>query len=43
MTKTNDRHDLSSEGAPEIDKTVTVNHELISGHETEMGLETKTD
>jgi hypothetical protein len=24
VTKTNDRHDLSSEGAPDIDKIVTV-------------------
>jgi hypothetical protein len=43
MTKTNDRPDLSSEGAHDIDKTVNVKQKLISGHETEMGLDTKTD
>jgi hypothetical protein len=39
---TNDRPDLSSEGAPDIDKTVNVKLKLISGHETQMGLETRT-
>jgi hypothetical protein len=29
-------------GAPDIDKTVTVTQQLISGHEPQMGLETKT-
>jgi hypothetical protein len=43
VTKTNERPDLSSEGAPDIDKTVTVKQELISGHKTQMGLDTKTD
>jgi hypothetical protein len=43
VTKTNDRPDLSSEGAPYIDKTVNVKHKLIYGHETQMGLETTTD
>jgi hypothetical protein len=38
-----DRPDLSSEGAPDIDKTVNVKQKLISGHETQMGLQTKTD
>jgi hypothetical protein len=37
-----DRPDLSSEGAPDIDKTVYVKQKLIFGHETQMGLETKT-
>jgi hypothetical protein len=41
-TNTDDRLDLSSEGAPDIDKTVNVKRKLISGHETQMGLETKT-
>jgi hypothetical protein len=39
MTK--DRPDLPSEGAPDIDKTVNVKQKLISGHKTQMGLETK--
>jgi hypothetical protein len=43
MTNTDDRPDLSSEGPPDIDKTVNVEQKLISGHETQMGLETKTD
>jgi hypothetical protein len=36
--------DLASEGAPAIDKTILVNvkPKLISGHETHMGLETRT-
>jgi hypothetical protein len=38
-----DRPDLSSEGAPDIDKTVCVKQKLISGHETQMGLDIKTD
>jgi hypothetical protein len=42
VTNTDDRPDLSSEGAPDIDKTVNVKQKLISGHETQMGLETKT-
>jgi hypothetical protein len=42
MSKTNDKPDISSEGAPDIDKTVNVKQKLISGHETQMGLETKT-
>jgi hypothetical protein len=44
MAKTNDRPDLTSEGAPAIDKTIVVNvkPKLISGHETHMGLESKT-
>jgi hypothetical protein len=42
MTMTNDRPDLSSEGAPNIEKTVNVTQKLISGHETQMGLETRT-
>jgi hypothetical protein len=43
VTKINDRPDLSSEGAPDIDKTVNVKQKLISGHEAQMGLDTKTD
>jgi hypothetical protein len=41
---TNDRPDLSSEGAPVIDKTILVNvkQKLMSGHETHMGLESRT-
>jgi hypothetical protein len=44
MTTTNDRPDLSSEGAPAIDKTILVNvkPKLMSGHETHMGLESRT-
>jgi hypothetical protein len=38
VTNTDDRPDLSSEGAPDIDKTVNVKQKLISGHETQMGL-----
>jgi hypothetical protein len=41
--KTNDRPDLLSEGVPDINKTLNVNQWLISGHETQVGLETKTD
>jgi hypothetical protein len=40
---TDDRPNLSSEGVPDIDKTVNVKQKLISGHETQMGLDTKTD
>jgi hypothetical protein len=43
VTNTNDRPDLLSEGAPDIDKTVNVKQKLISGHEPQMGLDTKTD
>jgi hypothetical protein len=43
VTNTDDRPALSSEGAPDIDKTVNVKRKLMSGHETQMGLETKTD
>jgi hypothetical protein len=44
MTTTNDRADLSSEGAPAIDNTIleNVKTKLISGHETHMGLESRT-
>jgi hypothetical protein len=42
LTNTDDRPDLSSEGAPDIGKTVNVKQKLISDHETQMGLETKT-
>jgi hypothetical protein len=41
--KTNDRPDLSSEGAPDIDITVNLKQKLMSGHETQMGLKTKKD
>jgi hypothetical protein len=43
VTNTDDRPDLSSEGAPYTDKTVNVEQKLISGHEPQMGLDTKTD
>jgi hypothetical protein len=43
VINTDDRPDLSSEEAPDIDKTVNVKQKLISGHETQMGLDTKTD
>jgi hypothetical protein len=42
MTTKNDRPDLSSEGAPDISKTVNVKPKLISGHETQMELESRT-
>jgi hypothetical protein len=44
VIKTNDRPGFSSEGAPDIDKTIFVNvkPKLISGHETHMGLESRT-
>jgi hypothetical protein len=42
VTNTDDRPDLSSEGAPDIDITVNVKSKLISGHETQTGLDTKT-
>jgi hypothetical protein len=42
VTNTDDKPDLPSEGAPDIDKTVNVKQKLISGHEPQMGLETKT-
>jgi hypothetical protein len=42
MTTTNDRPDLSSEGAPDVGKTVNVKPKLMFGHETQMGLESKT-
>jgi hypothetical protein len=40
---TEDRPVLSSERAPHKDKTVTVKLNLISGHEPQMRLDTKTD
>jgi hypothetical protein len=40
VTNTDDRPELSSEGAPDIDKTVNVKHKLVSGHETQMDLGT---
>jgi hypothetical protein len=43
MTVTKDRPVLSSEKAPHKDKTVTVKQQEISGHEPQMGLDTKTD
>jgi hypothetical protein len=43
VTNTDDRTDLSSEGAPDIDKTVNVKQKLISGHELQMRLNTTTD
>jgi hypothetical protein len=41
MTTTNDRPFLSSERALHIDKMVNVWQILISGHEAQMGLDTK--
>jgi hypothetical protein len=41
MTMTNDRPEFSSEGAPDIGKTVNVKQKLMSGHETQMGLDTR--
>jgi hypothetical protein len=43
VTLTNDRPILSSEWASDMDRTVTVKQELTSGHEPQMGLDTKTD
>jgi hypothetical protein len=43
VTNTDDRPDLSSEGAPDIDKTINVKQKFISGHETQMGLDTEMD
>jgi hypothetical protein len=40
---TNDRPDPSSEGAPDFKNTPTVKEYLTSGHEPQMGLDTKTD
>jgi hypothetical protein len=42
MTTTNDRPDLTSEGAHDICKTVNVKPKLMSGHEVQMGLESRT-
>jgi hypothetical protein len=42
VTNTDDRPDLSSEGAPYANKTVNVKQKLISGHETQMGLDIMT-
>jgi hypothetical protein len=44
MTTTNDGPDLLSEGAHDIGKTILVNvkPKLMSGHETHMGLESRT-
>jgi hypothetical protein len=44
MTTTNNRPDLSSDGGPAIDKTILVNvkPKLMFGHETHMGLESRT-
>jgi hypothetical protein len=42
MTTTNDRSELSSEGAPDIGKTENVKPELMFGHETQMVLESRT-
>jgi hypothetical protein len=40
---TKDRPVLFSERAPDMDRTVTAKQELISGLETQMGLDTKID
>jgi hypothetical protein len=42
-TMTNDRPDLTSEGTPDIDKTENVKQKLMSGRETQMGLDLLTD
>jgi hypothetical protein len=42
VTNADERPDLSSEGAPDIDKTVNAKQKLISSHETQIGLEIKT-
>jgi hypothetical protein len=42
MTTTNDNSDLSLEGAPNNGKTVNVKQKLMPGHETQMGLESRT-
>jgi hypothetical protein len=43
MTLTNDRSVLLSERAPHKEKRVMVKMNLISGHEPQMELDTKTD
>jgi hypothetical protein len=43
MTLTNDRPVLSDERMPHMDRTVTYKQEEISGHEPQMGLDTKID
>jgi hypothetical protein len=40
---TNDRPDTSSEGAPDFYKTKSLKQYIKSGHEPQMGLDTKTD
>jgi hypothetical protein len=42
MTTTNDRPNLPSEGVPDMGKTLNVKPKLMSGHETQMGLESNT-
>jgi hypothetical protein len=42
-TAVNDRPDPSSEEAPDIKNALTVKQYLTSGHEPQMGLDTKTD
>jgi hypothetical protein len=39
----NDRPDPSSEGSPDINKTITVKEYVTSGHEPQMELDTKTE
>jgi hypothetical protein len=41
MIMTNDRPDLTSEGAPDIGKTVSAKSKLMSGLETQMELESR--
>jgi hypothetical protein len=43
MILTNGRPVLSSQRAAHMCKTVTGKEKLISGHEPQMGLDTKTD
>jgi hypothetical protein len=43
VTNKDERPTHSSEGAPDIDKTVNVKQKIISGNETKMDLKTKMD
>jgi hypothetical protein len=40
---TNDRPDLSSERAPQMDRTASFTKKKTSGHEPQLGLDTKTN
>jgi hypothetical protein len=43
VSLTNDSPLLSSERSPHIDRTVNVEQELTFGHESQTGLDTKSD